>query len=58
MACKCVERLIPVAARDWMVTAYRVTSGRRIRASRASTVECIQCRAIWRSCAGYVEALT
>lgn len=57
-ACRCPERLAPVATRDWMVTAYRVTSGRVVRPSKSSTVECLQCRAIWRSQAAFVEELS
>lgn len=56
-ACNCSERALPVDSRGWMVSAYRVSVRTRLRASRASTVECVNCRARWRTSAKYGEIL-
>jgi len=56
-ACKCPERHLPIKERDWSLESYRVRPGRFLAQSKASTIRCLQCNAVWRTSAAFVEAM-
>lgn len=58
-ACRCEERLVAPSSRDWIILRWKVndTYG-KIRKTKASTVECFQCKALWRTSALFVDKIT
>lgn len=58
--CKCEERDKPVGERAWVVTQYKWDHGWWIgqgRPSDSSMVRCLECGAVGRTEAGYVDDL-
>ena len=57
-ACRCPERFVPVDKRGWMVTAFQISTGRRVKRTKASTVTCVECGSVWRSVGKFLEKLS
>lgn len=59
--CKCAERSKPINERRWIVLQrycnHSAFNGHRYTPSDYSTVQCLSCRAIGRTKAGYVAEL-